>query len=149
MRTTSPHTVSAILLSPTVRTLLFCLAIFLVGCSKRGPSVVVSGKVTIGDQGANGSIHFIGPSGKEVMGPLLNGKYEVSDPEVGENKIAVKGMAAATGATGAVKSPEIPGAPPSAGMGVSPPAKYATPEGSGLTYTVTKGKQTKDFPLAP
>jgi len=154
MHTHSNRFLAFALLSPVSRALFLLSVLCLVGCTKSGAKTTVSGKVTLNNQGVMGSISFIGPSGKEVQGGLLDGAYSINDVEVGENKVAVKGppggMAPAPGgAKDAAKLTEVPGGPTAAAKtGVPAPRKYESPD-NGLKYTVTPGKQTKDFELTP
>jgi len=137
------------LFSPVSRALLLFSVLCLVGCSgKGGAKTTVTGKITFNNQPVSGSVHFVGPGGKEVQGALLDGAYKVDDAEVGENKIAVKGIPGAAAPTVAPPkdAPKLPDMGAGAKTGVAPPKKYESPE-NGLKYTVAPGKQTKDFEL--
>jgi len=138
---------------------LQCLALLcLAGCGPAGPTTVVSGTVTVKDKPVVGEITFVGPDGKEVKAPILDGKYSVPNPIAGVNKIKITGMGADL-APGVGAKPMVPKdaakdmmtkdmSKATVGTGVPPPAKYALPD-NGLTYEVKSGTQTKDFPLEP
>jgi hypothetical protein len=137
--------------------LLLCLvtivALAMVGCApKKG---VVSGVVTYkGKPVPNAAVTFHGPNGTTgggVSGP--DGKYTVNEAPVGSVKIAVATTPPITlpGPAGAAKPPSgLPGGleDPMQGMKYVPlPAKYADTEQSGLTLTVTGGKQDYNIDL--
>ena len=94
---------------------------------------------------------------KRIEAPIgPDGTYFIGDPPKGTVKIAVKGIPGAAPqalprdpSLGRKKASAT--CPPSKilDMGVAPPAKYASPETSGLTYTVKGGKETFDIPLTP
>jgi hypothetical protein len=133
--------------------LLLAFVALVTGCGEPGPATVVSGKVTLGADPVKGTIHFVGADGKEVSGPIgpTGGLYTVTDPPLGEVTVLFKSSELAI-------APPLE-APPAgsdatktlggtAGAGVAPPKKYADGAG-GIKYTVTAGKQQKDFELTP
>jgi len=132
----------------------FCLlTVFAIGCGEPGPATVVSGKVTTGGEPVSGTIHFVGADGTEAMAPVgpTGGLYTVANPPVGEVTVLIKGGLG--GSPPALKPPtgegsKMTGMPEMPKMGVAPPAKYAD-KANGIKYTVTAGKQQKDFDLAP
>jgi hypothetical protein len=151
------------LLKVSLSSLLIIAVASTMGCGDAGPATVVSGKVTTGGQPVTGFIHFVGSDGKEVAAPVgpSGGTYMVTDPPLGEVTVLVKGVpgsavptsggnAPAPGTGGGTPMMKMPGGTDAttATTGVPPPAKYADASG-GLKYTVTAGKQQKDFELAP
>jgi hypothetical protein len=134
---------------------LSMLLVVAAGCGDSGPSNIVSGKVMLGADPVNGTIHFVGADGKEASSPIgpTGGTYSVVDPPTGEVTVLFKGgaIAAAPALQPAPGAMTMPGgtATSKTGMtGVPPPAKYATAAG-GIKYTVTSGRQQKDFELTP
>jgi len=140
--------------SLAVRALFLFAAVLLVGCSGSGPSTLVTGKVTLDGKQVTGTVTFTGPDNKEVTSPIgPDGMYHITDPALGENKVSVKGMLGVGGIAGPTPppgkgSPPMPGKTSTAGSGVNPPPKYASPD-NGLKYTVKRGKQNYDIPLTP
>jgi hypothetical protein len=123
--------------------------VVLVGC---GPpsnplgDATVSGKVLVGGKAPVGgtTIKFIGPDAKEATGAVDGtGAYTVNHAPIGQCKVVVKGGAGATAKD--IGKSEMPGMPGSGGVTV--PKKYEQP--GDLTFNVEKGKNTKDFDLAP
>jgi len=147
----------------TLATLAFAAALIgLAGCSggsaKGGK---VSGKVLLGGQPVAGTVYFTGggegKDKKEYTSPIgADGQYQISNIPKGDYKISVKGMPGANvpGANEA-KGPEgkdlpaLPGADKTKPPGVPPPEKYANPETSGLTISVTGATQPYDITLQP
>jgi hypothetical protein len=123
-------------------TLVFLVAVglTLVGCGGRtGPrGGTITGKVTVNGApptttGTKATlIEFYGADGKLASSGLVNtdGSFVINECPPGDVQVAVQGPAIASGG----------------GAGIPP--KYNKP-GNGLTYTVRKGAQTKDFDLAP
>jgi len=121
----------------------------LVGC---GPPPVptgeatISGKVTVGGKTpvTGTTIKFIGSDGKEATS-LVNqdGSYAATHVPLGQCKVVVKGGASATAKD--LGKTEMPGMAGSSGAPV--PKKYEQP--GSLTFDVQKGRNTKDFDLAP
>jgi hypothetical protein len=114
----------------------------------------VSGKVTYqGKALPSGRITFVCEGGDKPVftSEIKDGQYLIQKAAVGSARVAVE--------TFQFKKVEIPGAPksstlpgsdaPPPGPYVPIPQKYRVPDSSGLTYTITKGKQTKDFDLTP
>jgi len=132
-----------------LRCLFLGIALVVVGCGPKGPSDILSGKVTLGDQTVSGSLTFIGPGKKEVTVPINpDGTYMVPGPERGENQIIVKGGPMLP-TPNPKASADMPGAGTGAKMGgVAPPKKYENPD-NGLKVTVTGGKQQHDITLTP
>jgi len=125
------------------------------GCPSNPVTTAVTGKVTLEGKPVAGTITFLGPENKSAMGPIMDGKYTVSNPPVGKCKVTITGtgLPPPTGAVGVGK--EIKDTDPSAKMkdkmpptggGEAPPAKYTSPD-NGLTYEVVAGKNEKDFAL--
>src|SRR5207253_10626900 len=80
---------------------LLLAALYMAGCGEPGPSTMVSGKVTVGGQPVQGTIHFLSADGKEVSGPIgpTGGMYTVANPPVGEVTVLVKGTGLAAAQT--------------------------------------------------
>lgn len=142
----------------SVPLLLACLMLFFgPGCGGggKGPSNVVTGKITLNGQPVMGTVVFIGPDNKEVLGGVSagTGEYRVDNPATGLNKILVRGLGGA-GAPGPAGKPMVaPGGKDPAnmvgGQGVPPPAKYGSVKTSDLTFNVTGGQETHDITLKP
>lgn len=132
---------------------LFSLAAGIIGCGDGIPSNVVSGTVRLNGEPVNGTIHFVGQDGKEVMSPVgpAGGAYTVMNPPLGDVTILLKpalgSVAAPPAPPGSVTGPEMPGMPKTSAS-VSPPAKYGEASG-GLKYSVKPGKQVHDIELTP
>ena len=153
-----------------------CLAVLVIGLSALttgcgGDSrAQVKGKVKFLDKYLTaGTVAFTSKDGRVGSGTIdIEGNYEVSDAPVGECVITVK--VPTLGMGGKMKSkPVAPKGVPEAKMPgaaevedknfvpntfdpskiVQIPGKYATTETSGLTFTVSKGEQTKDIVLSP
>lgn len=131
---------------------LLAAIIWTAGCGGgKGATDSVQGKVTMDGKPVSGEITFVCSDGKEFKSPLaLDGGYFITAPAKGEAKIGIKGMS--TGA--APKKPDTKGGGELPGMGgaasgVAPPAKYADPAKSGLTYTIKGGNETHDITLTP
>jgi len=128
---------------------LSALVVALCGCGSSTASSEVSGKVTLKGDPVAGELVFVGNDKKEYLTPLNpDGKYSLLSVPKGEYAVVVR--ASSLPAAPTIKAPPPTGGgslpePPKAG--VTPPAKYAKP-GNGLTFTVTGGKQSKDFELA-
>src|SRR5687768_12589575 len=138
--------------SACILSLLALLIVTLAGCGDTGPATSVFGKVTVNGEPVSGFIHFVGADGKEVVAPIgpTGGLYTVANPPLGEVTVLVKG-------TGLAAAPALQPPPGSSDAtktvgtkmgGVEPPKKYAEAAG-GLKYTVTAGKQEKNFELTP
>jgi hypothetical protein len=139
--------------------------VFALGCgSGRAPEEAkahLSGNVTYeGKAVTGGKMTFHSKTGKKVVVPIgAEGQYVAPDLPLGEIQVSIetesaKAVAGAQGVGGkpggkAVKDPDIAkltqGLKRPAYMEI--PAKYASPATSGLTVTVTTGKQQKDFQL--
>jgi hypothetical protein len=131
--------------------LLLGALILATGCGggSKALSNSVSGKVTVvpGDQIVSGSVVFV-YSDKEKVTPIgPDGTYTMADPPAGQVKILVKGDQSRLAAPPPMKGgPEMP----SMGGGsqaVPPPIRYATAQGSDLTYEVKPGKHTHNIEL--
>ena len=150
--------------------LVFLLVLMLAaGCGSGAKArAVVKGKVSIGDKQLTvGNVFFHGANNVMANGTIdKNGNYEIPDAPLGDVKISVtvpkvspmmlakmnamrKGMpeAKSVDPSGSGKSISIMGDMPEHVVPI--PDKYASPETSGLTYTVQPGEQTKDLPLTP
>jgi hypothetical protein len=155
----SPHTRSiAFLLGRPLRqiatiALVLVVAIGITGCPGSGPANSVQGTVTLNGKPVNGELFFITSDGKQIQAPLLDGKYFINDPPLGQVKITIKSMPGFTGASG-TKGQLDKGAgtdlsaKATVSEAVSPPEKYSRPD-NGLTYEVKAGKQTHDITLTP
>ena len=115
------------------------LVVALAGCGGGGTPTEVTGKVTMnGSPLPGGKVTFVfddaktPPATTNIQG---DGGYTLVTPPEGSVKITVEGMGRPS-----VVQKDTP--PP-----VKVPAKYAKAQTSGLTYTVIKGKQTKDLEL--
>jgi hypothetical protein len=129
--------------------LALCAVVFALGCGRGGSKDVVTGSVTLNGQGVDGTIVFVGSDGKEVNGPLLNGKYQINNPPKGEVDVLVKGAPGArTAAVQPKSAPPMPDGGKAAPAGIAPPFKYAQ-RGNGLKFKVTGGRQEKNFELTP
>lgn len=134
-----------------------CLAVFaLVGCGSNTGSV--SGKVTYKKKPfPGGTVTFLDSKQQVKTAPIeADGNYTIEGVAAGPVKISVSPpppppkmpmgakmdpakMGAPAGAASA--------APPTGAKPVSLPQRYQNPEESGLTYTVTKGKQEHNIEL--
>jgi len=125
------------------------------GCSSSGARDVVSGKVTVSGQNvSSGQIKFLKDGKEAAMGPILNGDYQIENPPKGEVDVVITGQ---LGGEGPLKRPPgaVGGAKEGGNLqgdaksgGVNPPPKYGMPN-NGLKFTVTGGKQKKDWDLTP
>jgi hypothetical protein len=138
---------------PSYWSLLF--AVLIAGVGGCGKTARVTGKVSYqGRAVVYGSVVFLGADKKArsgVIGP--DGSYAVEGVPPGEVKISVlsrdpsKGRSAARGQKPA-RPGEKPSATPEAVKGWFPlPPKYESPDGSGLSYTVSPGGVTYDIEL--
>jgi len=136
--------------------LCLLLAMVLVaGCKKNtaGPANSVTGKVTFKGSPVNGMVVFHYSDGPEVNAPInSDGTYTIVNPTPGQVKVLIKGGSRPVGDLKGGKGPEMPSdVGGTAGTtGVQPPPRYATPQGSDLTYEVKAGKHTDvNFDLKP
>jgi len=129
-----------------------------VGCDNSGPSNFLSGSVTLEGKPVAGNVTLFGSNGKQIEVAIApDGTYYVPEPPPGQAKFAIKPMLGITPGAGAPPvSKEMKGAATdlggkdkTMGMGVSPPAKYASVETSGLTCEIKAGKNKFDMPLTP
>jgi hypothetical protein len=157
----------------TFRPSFVCLALASVlalsGCGKS--TATVSGVVKFqGEPLPSGTVLIYGADGQPIKGTISeDGKYTVADAPVGPVKIAVQVQDSSTmpgGGAGGAGGPAdggqdmsrgVPGADEHMKKGmdrampgnerrvVSIPARYSSPETSGLSTTLKKGKQT--FPI--
>jgi len=150
--------------------LLVSLLALAVGC---GPDyrarAVVKGKVTMNNKKTTlptGTVTFYGPNNIVSSAAIQpDGSYEMRDAPIGDVKIGVSVPKAPPGGFGklqntpALKDKAKEEKPADASekripiMGAAPPSivriddRFADPEKSGLTYTVTKGEQPHDIDL--
>jgi len=130
------------------------LLLVLAGCGKPKWGGPVSGQVLYkGKPLPSGAVTFLGPDGLAANAEILNGSYKIDRPPLGECKIAVLTVPNAppggipnfdpvldTPADGVIKP---------RGQYVPIPDRYARPETSGLTFTVTDKPQTHNIELKP
>ena len=142
--------------------------LLLAGCG--GGKGDVTGEVTYnGEPLPVGRVTFLSQVGNQeaVAGYVIRGKYTVKGCPAGPVKISVESLRPpepeqltaakesavpmAQGMKGRVQIPpelkELASGPPVKYVPIPP--KYANPESSGLTYTVSRGSQTHDIPLKP
>jgi hypothetical protein len=127
-----------------------------------GGKGTVTGEVTVdGKPLPWGRITFASQVGKKlvVSGRISNGKYTIKDCPAGPVKIGVESLKAyARNMKGApkemakgFKAPQDDEAPPPEVVGKYTPIRteYASPDSSGLEYTVKAGPQEHNIPLQP
>jgi hypothetical protein len=132
---------------------LALLPLVLVGC---GAKATVTGKVTYkGKPLPMGTVTIHGEKGEVATGGIADGSYQVEKAPVGPVKITVTvpkapkvpnqmgGMAAREGKEG----PGMPGGGEAQKEVVPIPDKYASPETSGKSTTLNKGKQEYNIDL--
>jgi hypothetical protein len=118
-------------IGPAFAVLLALTLIAAAGCGTSGPPVITGVVKYKGEAVKIGTITFLTESGKERSGTIGEGQYKVTDTDPGQAKVTI-----------------IINELPSGGKkALADAAKYATKESSTLTYTITKGSQTKDFDL--
>jgi hypothetical protein len=137
---------------------LLLLAGAVAGCGGKS-GATVSGSVSYkGKPVTSGEVVFLSPDGKAsvraAIGP--DGTYTAKNVPVGPAKLAVDNPApagaAAAGRAPAGKAPpandpEVQEMKEKASHYVATPPRYADPNQSGLSYTVTSGTQKHDVPL--
>lgn len=139
---------------------LLCLVVAL-GCYKNPAApATLAGKITYkGAPVTAGMVTFFPKNGgvyTAVIDP--NGSYAVSEIPTGEMVVTIETESAnpnrkvptyggKAGGEGMSPVPQGQGSGTAGGAYVKIPAKYADKDKSGLTVTVTPGKQTKDFEL--
>jgi len=134
--------------------LLFPFLLAGLGCGA-GSKPVVSGKVTLSGQSVSGGTIKFQVGDKEAAAPILDGKYSIDNPPLGEATITIsppldagvdsKGLP--TGAPGGGGGATTLGGP--TGAKVLPPAKYSQPNNGLAKFTIKGGKQTHDIDLTP
>jgi hypothetical protein len=145
-KTALPRWLAVLLLTPSF--------LALAGCGSGGAGSV-SGKVTFqGKPLPSGRITFFCEGGeKPVMScNIKDGAYKIDKAAVGSARVSVQTFEfKRVHVPGEPKSSNLPGdeEPATPGSYVRIPQKYRVPDSSGLTYTITKGAQTKDFELTP
>ena len=140
-----------------------------VGCSKgKSTPASVSGKVTLKDQPVTGgtvTFHFendgtLAGTYRAEIG--TDGTYGLTSLPAGEAKVSIETESINTAGRpkpeeyGKRRGRVMKSSPAPSGVEVGKaqtkympiPRKYADPKTSGLTVTLTKGKQEKNFPLA-
>jgi len=122
------------------------------GCgNKAGTGSSVSGKVTLEGQPVAGSVVFVYGAEEKANAPIgVNGAYSIPNPPKGQVKVLVRAIPGSTGVSpvGPIpkgSGPEMPSMGGTSSAGVPPPAKYASPETSGLTYEVKGGTKPLTF----
>jgi hypothetical protein len=123
------------------------------GCGGPPPTATVSGSVTIQGKSITFGMITFQSEVKNVPNPvrsgeIRNGKYSVAEVPVGPTTVAIQSIPVDPKPGPSPKGSQ-PAEPPPAGPYVAIPTKYNAAATSGLTYDVTNGAQTKDFPLAP
>jgi hypothetical protein len=134
---------------PRAALALAAAVLFAAGCSGTG---TVAGKVTLnGAPVTDGVVTFIGADNRQKAAPIdADGGYRIDNPPAGTVQVTVRSLAPP------IRTP--PGGPPATkGAHLLPPLppppqplprKYATPN-NGLTFVVTRGRQTFDIDLKP
>lgn len=156
---TQPGTGSRLRRSGPGWRLLAVLALAAVGCSGKGE---INGRVTYDNQPIpRGRITFLPQRGGARTAEIRDGNYTITDCPTGQMSVGVESFVPPESAGEGPGVPEEllkgfkpPGGAPGGAVGekfkgLPIPPKYADPKQSGLEYTVTSGKQTKDFPLTP
>jgi len=122
------------------------------GCA--GKTASVSGSVKFkGELLPSGTITFLGQAGekKVVAADIKDGKYSIPNLTPGPYIVTFFTTAPSKGGSPpggkAIVDPNAAANP--TGKYVPIPARYATPDKSGVTYDVQAGAQTKDFDLTP
>lgn len=146
---------------------LVLLCFTLAGCHSSKGRAKVKGKVKFFDKTLTaGTVSFHGKDGQVGTGNIdFQGNYEVGNAPLGDVTITVSVPQAMRGPTRGGPSPKPPPGVPEmrppgeAGASSTPaidlskivqiPGKYASPESSGLKYTVESGEQTHDITLSP
>jgi len=146
---------------------LMCLVFAALGCAGGSKArAKVKGTVKFFDKHLTaGTVAFTNKEGHIGSGNIdFEGNYEVSDAPIGETVVTVKvpSMSGGSMAVGGPKPP--PGVPPMQPPGgesktaappidpkkiISIPAKYGSPDTSGLKFTVEKGENTHNITLSP
>jgi hypothetical protein len=137
-----------------LRTLLcvFVAPLLLVGCGRSGLTLgKVGGQVTVdGKPVKEGVILFVPERGPGASGLIDNGQYSLTTRTsgdgavVGRHKVYFAPKPPAGDPNTEVRECPAPPPPPTSDF---PPAKYATPESSGLTVEVKPGTNVLDFDL--
>jgi hypothetical protein len=111
----------------------------------------VTGTVTFkGKPLTSGDVLFVSEDGKKhwaVLGP--QGVYTIKNVPTGLAKIAVVPRSRVPDGLMGTPGKGRAGKPRPANPYTDIPARYKSPEKSGLTYTVEPGRQTFDIPLKP
>jgi hypothetical protein len=117
------------------------------GCSNQPRTGVVTGVVRFrGSELTGGTVTFMGPNGQSGAGRIRpDGRYEVPNAPLGENKIAVD-TPPPEGTTDPTNLANPPQAPEQLEY-FKLPAQYSDPNQSGLRTTVKDGKQTHNIDL--
>jgi hypothetical protein len=137
---------------------LVLLLLLSAGCSSKG---TISGKITYqGKPLAAGTVTFVQEQGGGSFGGTIrNGEYKVEGVPPGPVKIAVSTSSTPNRAIGKMQPPpEVlksavrdrpaeEGAKSEVPETVPIPPKFQSPDTSGLTYTVTSGKQVHDIDI--
>jgi len=129
-----------------LRTALLAAVAALAGCASRP---VVQGKVLYRNEAlTSGEVSFVASDGRSRSAQIgSDGSYEIIDPPLGEVTIVV---VATKVEGGSAKGSPLGGDPKGSRAGTTRsliPARYNDPKSSGLTYHVTRGRQTKDVEL--
>lgn len=137
-----------------LRSLLGLLVLALVGCG--GSTGSVTGKVTLkGKPVTAGTVTFLGSNQQVSTSPIdAEGNYTIAKVALGPAKISVTppppaptGMMMKMDPSKMGGDAEKPTESAPAAKAVPIPENYQNPEKSGLTYTVTKGKNEHDIEL--
>jgi hypothetical protein len=134
---------------PALGLLALLVPLGVAGCGSTGQ---VTGKVTYqGQPLGSGIVAFHWADATRTSAIDADGHYTIQKAPLGPARITVETMPPPGG--GGKKGPQqstvtVDGAPaPPPGTYVAIPARYKSPEESGLTYTVVRGRQTHDIPL--
>jgi hypothetical protein len=128
------------------------LALLLLGVAGCGSTGEVTGKVTYRGQAlGSGVVAFHWPDATRTSAIDADGRYTIHQAPVGPARVTVETIPPPP--AGGKKGPQqstvvVDGAPPPPpGAYVAIPPRYKSPDESGLTYTVVRGRQTHDIPL--
>jgi hypothetical protein len=121
------------------------------GCASSVPAGQLTGTVYDGDEPLRSDEHYawavqlVGSDGAKAGGPVgIDGSYVVDDPPVGPVRIAVVGSQRGGLYSKSDKRPTLGAGHTAREKRLAP---FKDPEKSGLSFTVTRGKQQHDVRL--